>query len=141
MNLGCFTFEEFAARPLPAEPTSLLLIFNQEPEPALFEAVVNKALDEGAFSFMTWGLSAERYHDWIDEIDVWREIVHPETAKGQDEVTMTSWFSEKPVEEVGFFFMRLSGIDYSACRYLVLHHGPGPRLQQLRDWLSGGDNQ
>ena len=111
MNLGYFTFEEFAARPLPTEPTSLLLIFNQEPEPALFEAVVNKDMDEGAFSFMTWGANAERWHDWIDEIEVWREIEHPETARGEDGVIMTAWFDEKPVEEVGFFFQRLSGLD------------------------------
>lgn len=67
------------------------MIFNQEIEPDLFNEAVAKALDEKAAWIMTWGISAEKYHDWIDDSIVWREIERPETATAsEDDIVLTT---------------------------------------------------
>lgn len=93
--------------------------------------VAEPLIAAGCVYFVCWGLSCERVHDTIDELDPYFESTGA--------VVMTTWHDKEPLEETTWFFLNTMwpdpAFETSLKASLAVVIGSDERVTTVRDAL------
>lgn len=107
MNVGRVEYIHLpAGSPLPAtstQPRRVMVLIEEEVEPAWQEAVSRWIVESGCLSMMAWGQECSAWDDSVDYANL-EQFNYGEIP--DEEFVMTSWHEDEPLNEV-FFFARM----------------------------------
>jgi hypothetical protein len=86
-------------------------------------ALAARLLDSNCRYVVSAGAGCERLHDVVDQVFVHRCLDRPE-AESEAQFVMTTWHTDKPVDDTTFFFAFCTSFDdHDFSDFLLLHVG------------------
>ena len=114
--------------PIPA-PFKAVLVLEAPTTPAWRDRIAAWLVERGCLYAMAWGTDCEAWHDAIDEAFI---AAHPDGLPGDDQLIMTTWHDDEPLEELARFAAHdATHPSGELAAPLVLHIAQAPREAEL----------